>query len=323
MVSKDFEYDYSSIKERNSKQQGKKGLISILKNKIEDNIIKQIEQNENDLADELDMGNLSVFNPRPKSCREYAYEEEKNKKYRISMEDMHLIIDKFNKDQSKGYFSLFDGHGGTEIVEYIRDKLPIALSTYMKDTNDVARSLIKAFEKINSELKIFKNIDSSGSTGTVCVILKETDVLLGMRKVLYCANVGDTRCVLLNSSGCKRLSYDHKCSDEAEAQRIKRAGGNVVQDRIFGKLALSRSFGDTTMKNFGVIATPSVNKIEINSTDKYFIICSDGVWDVVTEEDIFYFSFQCDNTKELAQSIIRKALENGSTDNISCIVVKL
>ena len=240
------------------------------------------------------------------------------------MEDFQKIVDKVGKDPQNGYFSLFDGHGGTEVVEYVKDRLlTVFLALCAKSNNDIAKNLKKSFAIVDAELKKFKNIENIGSTATVVFITKETDVMLGTKKVAYCANIGDTRCVLLNSSGCKRLSYDHKCTDDSEADRIKKCGGNIIQERVFGKLALTRAFGDYEMKGFGVVATPTVNRVTLNESDKFIVLCSDGVWDVVDEEDLFYYASQYDDAKEFAEKIVDEALENGSTDNISCIVIKL
>ena len=41
------------------------------------------------------------------------------------------------------------------------------------------------------------------------------------KRVLYTANVGDTRAVLGQFGGCKRVSYDHKASDANEVARVK------------------------------------------------------------------------------------------------------
>lgn len=40
-------------------------------------------------------------------------------------------------------------------------------------------------------------------------------------RVLYIANVGDTRAVLINNESAIRLSYEHRTKDEEEALRIK------------------------------------------------------------------------------------------------------
>ena len=41
------------------------------------------------------------------------------------------------------------------------------------------------------------------------------------KRILYTANVGDTRAVLGQFGGCKRVSYDHKGSDPSEVARVK------------------------------------------------------------------------------------------------------
>ena len=156
---------------------------------------KEIE----DLCD-LETGDISVYNPKAKSVSQYAYEERKNKKYRNTMEDLNKIIDRIGKDPNKGYFSLFDGHGGTELVDYVRERLyNIFISLYTKDSNNITKCFTQAFEIVDTELKKFPNIENIGATGTVVFISKETDVMLGTKKVAYCANIGDTRAVVLNS----------------------------------------------------------------------------------------------------------------------------
>ena len=111
----------------------------------------------------------------------------------------------------------------------------------------------KSFLILDEELKQFKNNENIGSTATVIFINRETDAMLGTKKVLYCANIGDTACVLFSKSGCKKLSSDHRCNDETEAIRVKKAGGLIVNERINGKLAITRAFGDFSMKTKGVI----------------------------------------------------------------------
>ena len=105
-------------------------LKGILKNKNEQSPFVRSYTNTDNPENYLEYSDLyetysekvSVYNPKAKSVSQYAYEENKNYKYRTTMEDFHKIEDRFNKDVNKGYFSLFDGHGGTEVVEYVREK---------------------------------------------------------------------------------------------------------------------------------------------------------------------------------------------------------
>ena len=77
------------------------------------------------------------------------------------------------------------------------------------------------------------------------------------------------------------------------------------------------------MKSKGLTSEPFVNKIALNDSDKFIVLCSDGIWDVVNEEDIFYLTLNIEQSEPMAKEILKLAIENGSTDNMSCIVIKL
>lgn len=103
----------------------------------------------------------------------------------------------------------------------------------------------------------------------------------GKQQVLYVANVGDTRAVLSNNGVAERMSFDHKSTNETEVARIKNGGGIVFGNRVGGQLAITRAFGDYFLKNDGVIANPYINRHILKSSDKFLVIASDGVWDVI------------------------------------------
>ena len=43
---------------------------------------------------------------------------------------------------------------------------------------------------------------------------------------------------------------------------------------------VTRAIGDLTLKNEGVISTPTINSFEINESTSTLIFASDGLWDV-------------------------------------------
>ena len=137
------------------------------------------------------------------------------------------------------------------------------------------------------------------------------------------ANVGDTRCILRSENGSKRLSYDDRASDEMEYDRIIKEGGVVFDGRVCGQLMLSRAFGDWELKCLGVSCVPHVVKHEISENDKYIIVASDGVFDVINDSEIYNLDFSERNSKDICEIIINKTIDKGTMDNISCFVIKL
>lgn len=62
------------------------------------------------------------------------------------------------------------------------------------------------------------------------------------------ANAGDSRAVLSRQGKAIPLSVDHKPDVEAEAKRIEKAGGQIINGRINGGVNLTRSIGDYAYK---------------------------------------------------------------------------
>ncbi len=277
----------------------------------------------------------SYFVKDASSVKEYAYKEDPNYKYRGAMEDMSKCIDKFMNNSDVGLFTLYDGHGGGEIAQYLKNRLPDLFSKILSPLNnkfesddlnyDIENSINTLFNKLDDEIKLTSESEYMGSTAVVVLICKERDYIspLTSRKVIYCANVGDSRGVLISNFGVKRLSYDHKASDISEINRVNGSGGLIFNGRVFGQLIITRAFGDHSLKRYGVIATPHITKHFINDKDKFLVLASDGVWDVIADEDLLKLSQSVTNADDLAKLIIKTSLLRGTQDNISCIVLKL
>ena len=69
------------------------------------------------------------------------------------------------------------------------------------------------------------------------------------KKILYCANIHDTRCILINEYGNQRLS-NIRASDENEYNVIIKQDGIVFSGRVYGQSMLYRAFGDCKLKNY-------------------------------------------------------------------------
>jgi protein phosphatase PTC1 len=99
---------------------------------------------------------------------------------------------------------------------------------------------------------------------------------LPLRRVLYCANAGDARGVLCRAGKAVRLTYDHKGTDKQEAKRIMDAGGFVMSGRVNGVLAVTRSLGDSSMKEY-VVGAPYTTETDLTDEDEFMILACDGV----------------------------------------------
>jgi len=252
------------------------------------------------------------------SCiKDYSFKDEQNAPYRMYMEDYMKVTNNFMGDSSKIVFGLYDGHGGAEVAKICKDRLPEIFAKHMSDSNknNVEIALSNSFKKLDEQLKKHENV---GSTANLVYICKEDG-----KRVIYSANIGDSRTVLIRKKKAERLSYDHKGTDLKEIERIKISGGVVFGGRVFGQLAISRAFGDFSLKSYGVIAIPYITKNYIEDNDSYVVMGSDGIWDVIDEDFVYKISLNVNSTDEFARSIVSNAMSLGSIDNISCIVIKL
>ena len=254
-----------------------------------------------------------------------SYFEDPNKSNREKMEDFHTIIPQLTSNPPTSYFAIFDGHSGDQPARYCKENLHKILLKNLNLTKfNYDKSLHNSFQEIDNEISKKNFPNESGTTATVILIYqKYNNTLKKNEKYITCANVGDSKCYLVKQNSLIKISKDHNCNDKNEVDRIKKNGGMVFSGRVFGSLMLTRSIGDREMKNYGVCSIPSINTFKINYDEVFIIIASDGVWDVVNEESLLNVCKENLNCEELSKKIIQLSLEYDSTDNVSCVVVKL
>ncbi|TQV91840.1 protein phosphatase 2C [Cordyceps javanica] len=146
---------------------------------------------------------------------------------------------------------------------------------------------------------------------------------LNKQRVLYTANVGDARIILCRNGKALRLSYDHKGSDENEGKRIANAGGLILNNRVNGVLAVTRALGDAYMKEL-VTGHPYTTETVIQpELDEFIIIACDGLWDVCGDQEAVDLIRNVPDPTASSKLLVEHALGRGSTDNLSCMVVRL
>jgi serine/threonine protein phosphatase PrpC len=248
------------------------------------------------------------------SALTYKYSEylDQNEEFCDYMEDCALSINNFNKESYRHLFCIFDGHGGNSTARLCVKRYPeIFKKCLLENPFDYEQALKKSFLLMDKEIEKSNGMEV-GNTATVVFI---------NNKLLYCANVGDSSCCLIGKTA-EFISVDHKCKNKKEAKRIEKEGGRIEEDRLNGILCITRGLGDFDLKNKGLIADPHVVKRLIDHSLDYCVIASDGVWDVLSPDDVAKIT-QDHNIDDLAKIIVETAKNKGSEDNISCIVIEL
>ena len=88
--------------------------------------------------------------------------------------------------------------------------------------------------------------DASGSTGVIAVYD-------GRRHILTVAGVGDSMCVLSRSGKAVMLNRMHRLDNADEVERIKRAGGTVINKRSVFSVRASFLFYPSRRAQYVVI----------------------------------------------------------------------
>ncbi|KAG5420564.1 MgPP2CL-1 [Candida metapsilosis] len=145
------------------------------------------------------------------------------------------------------------------------------------------------------------------------------------KRMLYTSNVGDSRIVLSRKGKAYRLSYDHKASDKNEIDRVENSGGLILKNRVNGVLAVTRSLGDSYMKDL-VLGKPFTTSTQIIKDDEFMIIACDGVWDVISDTKACRIVADCFergyDAQEASKKLCQLAIEASTTDNVTVMVVQ-
>ncbi|XP_075508268.1 putative protein phosphatase 2C 72 [Primulina tabacum] len=239
------------------------------------------------------------------------------------------------------FCGVFDGHGknGHIVSKLVRNRLP---SLLLNQRNAIAKitsspinnaqnethnkseptknffkwkeACLSAFKAMDKEIKILDSVDCSCSGTTAVVAVKQgEDIVL--------ANLGDSRAVLGTKTEkgivAIQLTTDFKPGVPSEAERIRKCNGRVLAlkeephiQRVWlphddsPGLAMSRAFGDFVLKYHGIIAIPDISYHRISPNDQFLVLASDGVWDVLNNEDVIAIVSAAHSEEAAAKSVV-------------------
>lgn len=200
-----------------------------------------------------------------------------------------------------------DGMGGHLAGEVASNILKTTfIDEYKNHENLPLDFLINSIKIANHEIfkKASTNEEYRGMGSTIAISLIK-DMILSW------AHVGDSRIYLYRDKVLKQITEDHSFYSEIIKQKKELTTDFNKKD---SKHILTRAVG----VSYSVKIDSGNLKLEPKDT---ILICTDGLSDYLKEEEITKILESIDENK--ANTLVKKALEEGSRDNITVIVVEI
>ncbi|KFW80897.1 Protein phosphatase 1F, partial [Manacus vitellinus] len=257
---------------------------------------------------------------------------------RRKMEDRHVLLPEFNQlfglclllspslqkdDVDRAYFAVFDGHGGVDAANYSATHLHVNVGLHEEIVKNPAEALKCSFQKTD-EMFLFKAKREKLRSGTTGV----SALIVGNK--LHIAWLGDSQVMLVQQGKAVTLMEPHKPEREDERARIETLGGCVTYMdcwRVNGTLAVSRAIGDICQKPY-ISGDADGDSFELTGSEDYLLLACDGFFDAIKPYEVVDLVLEhLMQTKgeglKAAERLVAAAKENGSSDNITVLVVFL
>jgi protein phosphatase len=209
-----------------------------------------------------------------------------------------------------------DGMGGQQAGEIASKQaievLPRELKKNLGSTTDadetkllIRRAIVHANSVIMDMAALDRDLTNMGTTVVGAIWRKGSNLI-------YIASVGDSRAYLIRANKIEQLTIDHSIAQAlVEAKTISAAEARVHRYRnVLWKYLGSKEVGDG----------PEVKAISIQPGDA-FLLCTDGLSGVVPDEKLLSFVHEHHDAQQCADGLGQLALDNGSRDNVSCILI--
>ena len=206
------------------------------------------------------------------------------------------VVTESNHLMPCGLFCVADGMGGLEDGEYAATVAVELIENWWNEA--VANNHPIGTAVLDSFFTLFKNINDTirknseeAKSGTTC------SVLMIQGRNYYIAHVGDSRIYQIDKKffmpKLQLLTEDHSIGN-----RLTSCLGAFAKPKIF--------------THSGIISK--------NCT---FLLCSDGLHGAVSSKQLVTLSNQLKTCNELAGKLVATALEQGTNDNVSVVVVRV
>lgn len=210
-----------------------------------------------------------------------------------------------------GIFVVADGLGGHRLGEVasacVRDTL---LEEWRPDGKNRSLWLKDVIAKANSRVLTLQEEKKCVMKSTVVVLTIDGDEAVW-------ANVGDSRLYYLHESRIYTFTEDHTVSYK------KYKAGEITRDQICqdeDQTCLLRSVGSMDRNE------PDIYKCDVPlEAGDAFLLCSDGVWEYLKEEEMLIDLLKAENAKEWAELLLLRMMARikEGNDNLTLLTLML
>lgn len=223
--------------------------------------------------------------------------------------------DAFRLDPTRGLLLVADGVGGAPCGE-VASRIAINRSySYLLDrfsnawlpdpVTDLSEAVYAAHQALKSAIQQVPAYRGMGTTLVIAWLSPGLDRL-------WTAHVGDSRAYLLSGSGLAQLTNDHTVFNAVRQAHM------LPEDpqRWPPRHILSQALGSSEM------IAPEVSSTALAAGD-LLLLCSDGITDVLDETELSTLLSQPDHPQLLMERIVRSALAQGATDNLTAVGLRV
>jgi protein phosphatase len=170
----------------------------------------------------------------------------------------------------------------------------------------IKKSICQANEEIITMGSLDRDLKNMGTTIVMALWRKGAE--------MFISNLGDSRAYLVRGGRIEQLTIDHSLAQAlVENKTISPAEAKEHRFRnVLWKYLGSKEVGEG----------PDVRIVPIERGDR-FLLCSDGLTGPVNDDKLLEFMSQHPEAQECAEGLGQLALDSGSRDNVSCIVIDI
>ena len=227
-------------------------------------------------------------------------------------------------DSELGLVVLADGMGGHRggdiassmtvdtVIDVLQQKLPEIDPGEVDDASGYSMESICVQDAvITANDIVYKTAEANPEhkgMGTTIVVLKFYNNSFSL------AHIGDSRCYRLRNNEFEQITKDHSLLQEL----IDRGFYTPEEAKhSMNKNLVTRALG------IDPVVVPDIQEDIVLKNDIY-LLCSDGLTDLVEDPDIYYTIKEfSDNLEEAAKQLITKANQKGGKDNISVMLCRI